>query len=217
MENKNDVQVVLNQAKRLASACYLVTNFIDDQDPLKWEIRQLSLKIVSFAGDSDLVASNPDNGQLIATNFSPLTKKMTSLLSVGLLSNTVSRMNFNILLEAFLSLDSHLINIAEKSSWIDNFNVSDSLPSIAFEKKLAKREAIRDPHPARLKGRGLTERQDKIVKYIKDNGWCPINEVYRSVSQLCGPKTVQRELMELARQGIVLKRGNKRWSRYGAA
>lgn len=62
------------------------------------------------------------------------------------------------------------------------------------------------------------QRREIIIKIIKDKpDGISIKDIsisFHSLGQECGEKTLQRELVSMAQDGVLKKTGEKRWSRY---
>lgn len=58
-----------------------------------------------------------------------------------------------------------------------------------------------------------TERMSLILEFIRAHKRSSIKEI-AAVVKGCSEKTIQRELMELIRQGLIRKEGERRWSVY---
>jgi len=57
------------------------------------------------------------------------------------------------------------------------------------------------------------ERQIKILEIVRQKGEASIKDI-TEVIKGCSEKTIQRELLSLVDKGILLKNGERRWSRY---
>jgi predicted HTH transcriptional regulator len=62
----------------------------------------------------------------------------------------------------------------------------------------------------------LGGRRERILSIIKDKGEATIKDV-SSVITDCSEKTIQRELMSLISEGVLVKEGERRWSIYKLA
>jgi len=58
-----------------------------------------------------------------------------------------------------------------------------------------------------------TARRDQIMDIIRDKGEVNIKDIARIITD-CSEKTLQRDLISLVSEGIVKKRGERRWSTY---
>lgn len=58
-----------------------------------------------------------------------------------------------------------------------------------------------------------SDREDKIVEIIKDKKEVSIKDITDSFAGVSS-KTIQRELSKLVDKGILIKEGERRWSKY---
>src|SRR3989344_7738621 len=82
------------KSHRLASALYLVTDFLSDNDPLKWRLRELSLDISLEIEDlqSHIKKSNSRLPETInASSIIGQIQKLISLIDIALSSGFVSQ------------------------------------------------------------------------------------------------------------------------------
>lgn len=56
-------------------------------------------------------------------------------------------------------------------------------------------------------------RREHILSIIKDKGEATIKDVSQQITD-CSEKTIQRELMSLIKDGVLVKEGERRWSKY---
>lgn len=60
------------------------------------------------------------------------------------------------------------------------------------------------------------KRRESIISIIRDKGVVSIKDISFAI-QGCSEKTIQRELIDLASNGVLKKDGEKRWTRYSLA
>ncbi|MFZ2303720.1 MAG: DeoR family transcriptional regulator [Minisyncoccia bacterium] len=107
------------KCERLATAIYLVTNFLSDTEPMKTRLRALSLELVR---DSSIV-KNGSRG--VETNVLEMLRaniiETLSLFELAFIAGLVSEMNFTILKREYSSLrDTIEINKASRESRTDS-------------------------------------------------------------------------------------------------
>ncbi len=56
-------------------------------------------------------------------------------------------------------------------------------------------------------------RRSLIVSFLKGKDWTSIKDITEAIDG-CSAKTIQRELSDLVHQGVLKKKGDRRWSRY---
>jgi DNA-binding transcriptional ArsR family regulator len=184
-------QLVLSKSHKLSSALYAVTNFMSDMDPLKWQLRQKVLEILSAAyeGNLECVLS--------------LTDQVVSLIDIALLTQIVSEMNFSLLKREFLVFRGELL---EQSAPI----------SLSFEPAKLAMLGEKSQNSQNIVGPKVQSgaRQGLILELIKQKGGvASIRDLAQAIPGLSS-KTIQRELIVLVRQGLLKKEGKRRWSRY---
>jgi DNA-binding transcriptional ArsR family regulator len=98
-------------------------------------------------------------------------------------------------------------------------DVHDANPNhsnLAKPKHVANNQKKTD-RPAAVSDKGhVKDRRESILSVIKNKNQASIKDIstlIRGVSE----KTIQRELSSLVEEGIVLKKGERRWSTYSLA
>lgn len=62
---------------------------------------------------------------------------------------------------------------------------------------------------------GISDRQNLIIREIRNKGQLTIRDLVGKI-QGCSEKTIQRDLLSLVDAGMLLKEGERRWSKYSA-
>jgi len=100
-EKDSPLLFAYKKLERIVSALYLVTNFLSDLEPIKWQFRSVGNSILS---------------QTLSLSFDPLSKselanqmtndlvKLLSLLDISYVAGLISEMNFNILKKELANL-----------------------------------------------------------------------------------------------------------------
>jgi len=202
----NQVSYISAKTDKLASAVYLVTNHLADQEPLKWQLRELALKSLMFKGESRLGSAKTFRG-------------IIDLLDLGINAGSVSVMNFSVLKNEYQSIldsiDQETANQLKASLFVKE--VKEERELIPMAEKVARPALSPISRPintlSHSNSEGKEMRQSLITKYIRGRDWTAIKDIARAVPD-CSVKTVQRELTELVEQGVLKKKGDRRWSRY---
>ena len=201
----NPGHFVLLKLQKLSAALYLITNVIHDSDPIKWRLRDTSLSLLSQTKSDHLLL-----GQLI-----PAISQVLSLIDIARLNASVSTMNFDILKQEYLAIRNKLEEqnrpeflkqLAIPESGLEASNIVRQFSSSIATKSINHQSA-----PRLI----ANSRRDGILKLIKQQGPISIKDIAKSVPGVSS-KTVQRELAELVRAGLLKKEGDRRWSRYSA-
>lgn len=214
---------------KLITALYMVTDIMDREEPLRNKLRTLGVEILSDTFTK--VQARP--GHMSKCLFD--IDELLSLLDIASAVNMISEMNCNILKKEFSKLKQSITQ--DNPVWLEEFFGREN--SIGHDKQTGAKigvqrggtlmKALSDKIPS-LSGSKLAhvsknnfdalkkQRRDLILKTIKDkpNG-ISIKDIMlalRNLSEECGEKTLQRELVSMVNDGVLKKSGEKRWSRY---
>ena len=187
--------IIKDKIGKLAAAVYLVTNFLDDMDQIKWKLRAKALDL-----KANLTNSNEASLSLI--------EEIISLIDIAVLDRRASVMNFSILRDGYTNLQIEFqkyLNL--NADWYKRALLPNQ-PSQIDSPKITPKISHNPPKTD-------TGRRDKILDFIKQNNWSSIRDIAKFIPGVSS-KTVQRELVELVRIGTLKKTGERRWSRYSA-
>lgn len=222
-----DIKDIIIKAEKLTSAVYLITSFISDLEPIKWQLRQAAL---NFLSDIVQRGAGLPSEKLMAD-----LEQVLLLIKVVLSGNSFSNMNFSIVCREYelikeavdqelkqeLVLPGAPLPTAPHSPLIDSIGEfhrpsalrGDSLSAagVANQRKTARNKVN---NHSQIVGGGAGGRRELILKFIKTNGWSSIKEITGFVPGVSS-KTVQRELVALVNNGVLKREGERRWSRYG--
>lgn len=103
------------KSERLASAVYLVSGLLSDNEPIKWSVRKIVTEIISDIGQeltegvslNSKGQSRPAGRQV--ENISSKIFQITSMLRVAWTGGLVSKMNYEILTSEYIKLNDFLI------------------------------------------------------------------------------------------------------------
>jgi DNA-binding transcriptional ArsR family regulator len=200
-------EMAVLKAQKLASATYLISGFLHDNDPLKWHLREQSLAIAKLV--------NPLNPEVSLSAIN----QMIGYLDIALLAHQVSEMNLSILKQEYQSLGELLLR--EKQPLI-NEQLPSPTPYLAENKSPAANPVSPEPTKRQIESQptlpvktteAASSRRDQILRFLKSHGESSIKDISRAVPAVSN-KTVQRELSDLVRLGQVSREGDRRWSRY---
>lgn len=215
------------KTEKIVSALYLVTSLIKDNEPLKWEVRDEALELLSLMMNLNSTTETQKSGAL--QSFFLVSQKLKSLLNVGDNSGLISSMNSQLifheidLLMEFLR--AHSLQSMSKAGYIlsDTFFSTDmKAPEVGLDSSgvsLTKRQHSFSPEANKtlrteppLKDK-KDSRQTAIIELLKVKSDLTIKDFVKVITD-CSEKTIQRELIELMEKGTVIKRGERRWSTY---
>jgi predicted transcriptional regulator len=204
------------KTEKIVSALYLVSDFLSDSEPIKWQLRSIGLDLL---GNSLSVSDIP--------KFTTNLLKLIAILNVAYAGKILSEMNYQILkfeLESVLNQ----VEATDKFGGPKGLLLSEdffSVPKLPTESTGSNLLAVKNSYTAKEVSKGQQEMSDKkavkdksnrqeiILSLLKKNHELGIKDFVLSISD-CSEKTIQRELANLVAKGTIKKAGEKRWSRY---
>lgn len=223
---------VFKKTEKITAALYLVSGLLKDNEPLKWELRDKGMDLIS----SSFTASSAVPGDKSAVIQSLFTAALEtiSILNVAKISNLISDMNHKVLvreIDGILGiLRDRLAQNAEKAGYVLSdsfFKTPDLLNSglrtafvqtdkgqsnIAAGKRFQVTDHIDHQSHSDIAA-NKSKRQESIISALKEKSGLTIRDFAKIIKGVSA-KTIQRELLELTAKGVVRKEGERRWSRY---
>lgn len=151
------------KCERLATAIYLVTNFLSDNEPMKSRLRTISLDFVR-----DALLFKRGGGAVEANTLDILRENISetlSLLELAFIAGLVSEMNFTILKREYVSLrDTVDIKKASRESRADNIFSNNFFGSVDTSTKATSNFA------SRMQNNVATKMSDMNTKGHTHNG-----------------------------------------------
>jgi hypothetical protein len=215
------------KTEKLVSALYLLSSFISDKEPIKWQMREEGVNLLS---QSLCLSDRMSSERMLAyTNFISTGLKFLSFLEVSFLGGIISEMNYTVLKYEFESL----IKFVESKETMGSvkglifpehfFAVQDDysapVPNVlskgqgAVSDRMSIKKTTETVRTSEVKQKDKSNRQEVIINLLKKGGELSIKDFTSSIKD-CSEKTIQRELVLLVSKGLIKKAGDKRWSRY---
>jgi DeoR-like helix-turn-helix domain len=118
---KKDKSFVFAHQKieKLIAAVYMITNFLPNEEPIKWTLRGLCMKVIHL--NIDLKNTNKVNQADKERELRELSLEIVSLLEVGMFAGLISSMNLSILKKEFYGLLDHLEKTLNRSTLSKSF------------------------------------------------------------------------------------------------
>ncbi|MDE2040822.1 MAG: hypothetical protein KGI59_00315 [Patescibacteria group bacterium] len=225
---------IFKKTEKITAALYLVSGLLKDDEPIKWELRDRGIDLLSssFTASSSLPG---DKNAVIQSLFTAALETL-SLLNVARISNLISVMNHRLLVREIDlivgMLRDRLAQSAEKAGYVlsESFFRTPDLFSSGFraEKPSDKKDGSRSHSHEHEETTGMKSpeasgivslqakkvgRQETILNVLRGQSNLTIKD-FSNVIKDCSEKTIQRELIDLVNRGLVKKEGERRWSRY---
>lgn len=160
--------------------------------------------------------------------------QIISWIEVSLAGNFESDLNLNLLRQEYLSFNnllkeriqvSSLNKLVETSNLglLENHQPAPKVNVVVSDK--ANKDNIGQPTQGQVsyqkishlphKNRDVAKdsRRALIISFLKGKDWTSIKDISDAIGG-CSSKTIQRELADLVHQGVLKKKGDRRWSRY---
>lgn len=235
----NAVKDIIKKTRKIVTAIYMVSDYMETSEPLRNHLRNMSLKLLT---DTEYLQKQITvQGHKNAADIKDDMENLIAILEMAEHLRMVSKMNTDIIIRELRSMHmiiDHLPKIkGVESSVISGFSLPDSFfektetdniqqlvpqenienQSIAIkDKKILQPLIKKTVLPQQTGEERRNERKTKILALIKDKGaneGVMIKDISRAFIEL-SEKTIQRELFELVEKGQIKKMGEKRWSRY---
>lgn len=227
--NDPELYGAFKKIENISAAIFLVTGLIPDYEILKRGLREHALlclnSLISLIGKSSIDVADLKlvSGKIIYMN---------SLLDIAFWSGIISHMNLTILQKEITSAYKTIndLGIKYKSNFFIDasfFNQSNEIYKTIDDKGQDKRHSIKDSKENVrnvLKKSSVTNnnsaptaskenRRRVILDLLKVRDNLSVKDFSTVVTEF-GEKTIQRELIAMVEEGLVIKKGERRWSTY---
>jgi len=230
-----------SKMQKIVTAIYMVTDLIQEKDPIRKDLRVRS--VYALSSISSISVKNSIQAQKAITKTQAVVDSLVNILKIAVSIGFVSDMNFKLITES-LSLIKDDLN--KKYSLLQNQdNLSKTfhnraveefvLPTTLFngqeDKTEKKNEAYqtkpnfnmsdkKKPETSIPKNKNIqkspSSRESDVLDLVREKGEVSVSDVALRFSEV-SEKTVQRILVKLVDNGYLQKTGEKRWSRYSVS
>lgn len=237
---------IYKKTEKLVTAVYMITNFIKDNEPLKWRIREKCLELLSLNVSLNTVSLS-DRKDLLK-KYQAGSVEIVSLSSIGHLAGLISEMNFEVLRREFNNLAVTIEKDENKKASEETVSLNPSffdtpiapvapaaaitsVPSYApapvrehasvttapgASRPVANPVLYKKPEPSVKKTESKNERQEAILKLLSQRDRLSVKDFTDTIKGV-SDKTIQRELLLMVSMGVLKKEGERRWSTYSRA
>lgn len=244
--NLNDryYYLILKKAEKLGVASYMLTDHIDDFEPIKTNIRTCALALIKDTYSPEYHSGKRDKKEKTISALACI-EHILSLFEIALITKMISTGNYSVIKKEYLLLREAVLELAET---IENKIVfPEDLFVVANDQKnetqapnyrgeninmnedrMHKRHSkghvsygnvLLKDKPAGVIGKNENsfsskeERRNLIFNLIAKNKEVSIKDIHSHFTD-CSEKTIQRELSKMLIRGLIVRKGDKRWSRY---
>jgi hypothetical protein len=221
---------IFKKTEKIVAALYLVSGLLKDNEPLKWELRDHGMDLISssFTAASSVPG---DKNSVIQSLFTAALETM-SILNVARVSHLISDMNYKLLMREIDNivgmLKDRLAQNAENAGYVlseaffktpDMYASGFRPDSASGSRSHTQSSSGKNSHKAastHIEQGGIdkkNDRQEAILGLLKNNSGLTIKDFSRVIKD-CSEKTIQRELLDMVQRGLIKKEGERRWSTY---
>lgn len=236
---QNDLYLTFftKKVEKIVSALYLITEHLNDLEPLKWSIRKKATSLLSEV--MKLNDFSISDKLKISVNVSSKLFEILFLLELTMVSKLISEENLEVFKREFDLLLSLIKNNFDKIN--DQFSpyiggeyfklkdkslrpkeIKDVLESIKDKNRdkrhfLNKEKSLLETKDTKINKISNNERKnnrrDRIKEILSKGQKLTIKDISNMIND-CSEKTIQRELQKMMKDGLLKKEGERRWSRY---
>ena len=213
---------IYKKTEKIASAIFVITDIKKDNSNTQESVLELRgvtkemLRSVIDLLSSDVSAGNDAMVRATVRHASLL----RSLLTLAASSRTLRSDLVDVLLR---EIDGVLYSVHVLSTRRSAENMIDptleSPQYIQVEKRRSKNMSVesrapRAPRPLESEvGTSVRTRKGAIIDILKEKGVVSIKDISGAIKDY-GEKTIQRDLIDMIKDGVIHKEGDRRWSKY---
>jgi predicted O-linked N-acetylglucosamine transferase (SPINDLY family) len=213
--SSHSVLYIVQKTQKLTSVLYKISNFLSEQDVLKWKLRHHAVELLLTISSLGTIHTVEEAGDVVRKSRAHI-EQIISLLEVSFSVGGISEMNFSILKDEYKGLH----DVLEE-------NVREINQKDIFKKDKYKRQAGIGHISHQMSDKAITmprivrvqvqdKKREQILNYVKARGESTIKDIISlpELTDMYSEKTIQRELSAMVSEGILKKKGERRWSVY---
>lgn len=200
------------KVERLTSALYVITGFLQHDEPVRNRLRTCALDLISQSSSPSSFTSEGTEA------FRAKAGEIGALLQAAHSAGLISRMNAELLRDEYGNL---ALFVKEHSESLRNREGTDSLQISSIGQDVVvspthvsdKVRNISKGHSKNSGKKGQDYRRKVLLDLMSKKDKISIKDASSAIAD-CSEKTIQRELLSLVRDGLAIKEGERRWSTY---
>jgi|GEM_PF-3771320 len=233
-------ELIRRRADKLSAASYLLTEHISIAEPVRQRVREVALGLMR--GAYEVTGEGHRLGRREASlGLSSDVDELISLFSISAMAGMVSERNVDLVKQELLGFKEYVVSFTTKGEKVSVSTFFEALPkepsSLSLmsheppkgqslikdntsQKDILIKDKIKTVVPEIRKEREgvavTSDRRATILKLIRKDRQASIKDIcgfFTDVSE----KTIQRELTKMVSLGLIVRTGDKRWSRYSLA
>ncbi len=205
----SDFEFMKERLEKVSLVIYYISKEWSDQEPLKKSIRQVAIDCALIAQRKE--PFSPEALQKLAHGFTIQKDKLEPLLSLAVSAGFLSSSARDAFKEELVALEARFsVSFARALLPAPTPRVAE--PPRAPRAKEGSFSGASHVSPDRGKG-SAPLRQDQILSALSNGVEYSIRDIVGAVPGV-SEKTIQRELSRLVATGVLVKKGERRWSTY---
>ncbi len=230
---------IYKKTEKLVTAVYMITNFIKDDEPLKWRIRENALELLALNLSFSTVSLSERKD--LFRQYQAYSTEIVSLSSIARHSGLISEMNADILKREFNALVAIIEKDENKKANEETVILNPDFFDTSRDKRDYEASAIIAPAPAAIPaaapasnvlykgqvpkisrpvvkdmpakpqhtGDSKEDRQSAILKLLSKKSGLAVKD-FTDTIQGVSEKTIQRELLAMVASGVLKKEGERK-------
>lgn len=193
----------ISKGQKIVAALYMITSHLSDSDPLKTNIRNLAISLITSPDFSQLSSSTSNIISLLETSvIVGLVSDKNAGIIITEIGNFISKEISGTALEMKSFFEKGVSTEIKRTSTNEHLSIKPPTMSVKTKSSISVLE-------------NKSKRQKDILDLINKKKSVAIKDISQLLSDI-SEKTIQRELNLLVQKGLITKRGTKRWSTYMA-
>ena len=180
---------------KLTIALYKVTDLFPENEPLRYQIRQKSLEILS-----SLIGENP---QITTSHIQELSRNIEILcryFEIAQAQNWVDKKNLEILAREYRKIQEDFLEREKIHSETSSQKNREKTPSISKKERIQKAS-----QGSKNKKTTPTERKIRILELLKHKNTLTLSEIKNLFFQV-SQRTIRRDMEDLIKKGLVARK-----------
>ncbi len=240
------VSVIAKKTEKITTAIYMVTDFIHESEPLRNQLRTLALALVSGTRKIGARSTEPHYALAdeVVRTIDEISVFVSLASTIGLVSPMNGKILTTELEKVKAEIDRHyggksvlfathpgyanilltpaMFEVVPAEKLLENFDkgqidskghsIAENTPAPKPAQASPKNESFSKKTDIGIK----IARRNDVLDVVRNKGRVSVKDI-TSILKDTGEKTIQRELLGLVKEGVLVKEGEKRWSMYRIA
>ncbi|MFA6006687.1 MAG: hypothetical protein WC764_03105 [Candidatus Paceibacterota bacterium] len=208
-ETPENSKFLLLKTEKLSVAIHIVTGHLSGREPLREELRRMSLRLVEDV--RELIYGEQESLLSDTSHLEKVAGSIVSSLYVAKSAKIIGQGNVSVLEREYLELGNYFTKSMPEQEILPTRELPAKKISIGHEisKGHKSSERVKSSHNP---PEGLS-RKESILNIIEGRNSYSLGDIVSKIKGI-SEKTIQRDLLGLVSRKVLKKIGERRWSRY---